>query len=133
MINYLQKRLFHPDTKTPFVNSLIRIAGDKQKNVISLNNGQAVKCLPTTIYVQLKSNEMYKEKITNVVIQDIDMKDYPDFVDATIASAEYDGREMTDDELDLLNEDRDFIMDKIQDQWWPDFVDATIASADFLQ
>jgi len=76
---------------------------------------------------------MYKEKITNVVIQDIDMKDYPDFVDATIASAEYDGREMTEDELDLLNEDRDFIMDKIQDQWWPDFVDATIASADFLQ
>lgn len=32
---------------------------------------------------------MYKEKITNVVIQDIDMKDYPDFVDATIASADF--------------------------------------------
>lgn len=25
------KRLFHPDTKTPFVNSLIRIAGDKTR------------------------------------------------------------------------------------------------------
>ena len=26
------KRLFHPDTKTPFVNSFIRIAGDKTKD-----------------------------------------------------------------------------------------------------
>lgn len=25
------KRLFHPSTKTPFVNSFIRIAGDKSK------------------------------------------------------------------------------------------------------
>ena len=25
------KRLFHPETKTPFVNSFIRVAGDKVK------------------------------------------------------------------------------------------------------
>ena len=25
------KRLFHPDTKTPFVNAFIRISGDKTK------------------------------------------------------------------------------------------------------
>jgi len=26
------KRLFHPDTKTPFVNAFIRISGDKNKD-----------------------------------------------------------------------------------------------------
>jgi len=26
------KRLFHPDTKTPFVNSFIRISGDKTRD-----------------------------------------------------------------------------------------------------
>ena len=30
--NLSAKRLFHPDTKTPFVNSFIRIAGDKTKD-----------------------------------------------------------------------------------------------------
>ncbi len=27
-----EKRLFHPETKTPFVNSFIRIAGDRTKS-----------------------------------------------------------------------------------------------------
>ena len=30
--NVYSKRLFHPDTKTPFVNAFIRIAGDKTKD-----------------------------------------------------------------------------------------------------
>lgn len=39
-------------------------------------------------------------KISNVVIADIDPKDYPDFCDAYIESADYDGKEMTEEELD---------------------------------
>ena len=43
-------------------------------------------------------------KITNVEVDGIDHNDYPDFVDAFIASAEYDGREMTDEEIDYIND-----------------------------
>jgi hypothetical protein len=52
-------------------------------------------------------------KITNVQIDSIDMKDSPKFVDAFIASADYDGRPMTDSELDVLNEDTDYIHEQV--------------------
>lgn len=43
-------------------------------------------------------------KIANVEVDGIDLNDYPDFVDAFITSAEYDGREMTDEEIDYIND-----------------------------
>jgi hypothetical protein len=48
-------------------------------------------------------------KISNVSIGGLDMQDYPDFCDAYIESADYGNREMTDEELDILNEDGEFI------------------------
>lgn len=48
-------------------------------------------------------------KISNVSVGGVDMADYPDFCDAYIESADYGDREMTDEELDILNEDREFI------------------------
>ena len=55
-------------------------------------------------------------KITNVFVSGIDMKDYPDFCDAYIESADYDNREMTDEELDILNEDGSFISEHAHSQ-----------------
>jgi len=43
-------------------------------------------------------------KVANVEVDGIDFGDYPDFVDAFITSAEYDGREMTDEEIDYIND-----------------------------
>lgn len=48
-------------------------------------------------------------KIKNFTVGGVDWKDYPDFVDSYIDSAEYDGKEMTEIELDELNEDRDIV------------------------
>lgn len=48
------------------------------------------------------------KKIDNIEIDGIDTKDYPDFCDAYIVSADYDGVPMTDEQLDELNEDGDF-------------------------
>jgi hypothetical protein len=48
-------------------------------------------------------------KVDNIKIEDIDYKDAPDFVDAFIASADYNGKALTDCELDILNEDYDFV------------------------
>jgi len=55
-------------------------------------------------------------KITNVFVSGIDMKDYPDFCDAYIESANYENREMTDEELDILNEDGSFISEHAHSQ-----------------
>tara|TARA_R110000823_G_scaffold315684_1_gene449688 strand:+ start:4152 stop:4343 length:192 start_codon:yes stop_codon:yes gene_type:complete len=48
-------------------------------------------------------------KITNIEVDGIDTKDYPDFCDAFISSADYDGVEMTDEQLDEINEFGDFL------------------------
>ena len=53
-------------------------------------------------------------KISDVEVEGIDTADYPDFCDAFIASADYDGREMTDEELDTLNDDSDFVYSSVQ-------------------
>lgn len=53
-------------------------------------------------------------KITNVEVEGIDTKDYPDFVDAFISYAEYDGVEMTDEQLDEINECYDFVYECVQ-------------------
>ncbi len=55
-------------------------------------------------------------KIKDVEVDGIDTSDYPDFCDAYITSAAYKGREMTDEELDVLNEDSSYIYDRITDK-----------------
>ena len=54
------------------------------------------------------------KKITNVVLDGINLEDYPDFCDAYIVSADYDGEPMSDDQIDKLNEDSDFVYTKIE-------------------
>ena len=51
-------------------------------------------------------------KINNVKIGGLDMADYPDFCDAYIESADYGDRELTEDELNILNEDSEFISEE---------------------
>ena len=52
-------------------------------------------------------------KISNVQVEGIDTNDYPDFCDAYIESADYDDREMTEDELEVLNQDGCFINEAV--------------------
>ena len=52
--------------------------------------------------------KMDYKKIDNIEIDGIEPKDYPDFSNAYIVSADYDGVPMTDEQLDELNEDGDF-------------------------
>ncbi len=54
-------------------------------------------------------------KITNVVLDGIHHWDYPDYCDAFIDSADYDGKEMTDEQLDDLNEDSDLVFELVWD------------------
>jgi hypothetical protein len=52
--------------------------------------------------------------IDNIEVDGIDTKDYPDFCDAFIANADYNGKPMTDEQLDELNEDGDFVYECVQ-------------------
>ena len=55
------------------------------------------------------------KKIDNVMLYGIDTSDYPDFCDAFIESAYYDGKEMTQEQLDEINEDSCFVYDCLCD------------------
>ena len=65
--------------------------------------------------INVKSEKMDYKKIDNIEVDGIDTKDYPDFCDAYISSADYDGVPMTDEQLDELNEDGDYVYGHIMD------------------
>ena len=49
------------------------------------------------------------KKIDNIEMGGISFSDYPEFCDAFIMSADYDGKEMTEEQLDIINEDSEFV------------------------
>jgi len=57
---------------------------------------------------EYNSIELDYSLIDNIEVEGIDHRDAPDFCDAFIAAADYDGRPMTENELEKLNEDGDF-------------------------
>jgi len=42
--------------------------------------------------------------LKNLEIDGVDIKDYPDFVDSFVSYAEYNGKELTDKEIEKVNE-----------------------------
>ena len=54
-------------------------------------------------------------EVTDVEVEDIDPQDYPDFCDAYIASARWEdtGEDLTEAELNALNEDGDFVYESV--------------------
>jgi hypothetical protein len=59
---------------------------------------------------------MELEKISNIELGGIDTNDYPDFCDAHIVSAEIDGVELTDAEIEELNCNSEFVYDCVLSQ-----------------
>lgn len=52
--------------------------------------------------------------ISNIEFKGINHRDYPDYCDAYIVSAEYDGKEMTQEQIKML--DSDFVYEKLMEQ-----------------
>jgi len=63
----------------------------------------------------MKTTNFDYRLINNIQFDGIDYKDYPDFCDAFITSADYGDREMTEEEIELLNEEQDFVYEKLMD------------------
>ena len=54
------------------------------------------------------------ELIDNVVVNGIDYSDYPDFCDAYVAEADYDGKPMSDEMIEVINYDyTDFVLEQV--------------------
>lgn len=51
-------------------------------------------------------------KIDNIVIGDIDWKDYPDFCDAYVEECDIDGVPATEEQLDAINDNLEFVHEK---------------------
>lgn len=50
---------------------------------------------------------------SNVSLDGVHHWDHPDYCDAFIDSADYDGKEMTDEQLDELNEDYELVSELV--------------------
>lgn len=61
------------------------------------------------------SLEIDYTKISNLEFDGIDRKDHPDYCDAYISSADYDGEPMSEEMLEQLNDDRDYVSNKLWD------------------
>jgi hypothetical protein len=59
---------------------------------------------------------MDKSKIDNVEVDGINTSDYPDFSNAFIYSADYDGKKMTEAQLDEINDDSDYVYEQVMNQ-----------------
>jgi hypothetical protein len=53
--------------------------------------------------------------IDNIEVDGIDTNDYPDFCDAHIVGADYNGVSMTEEQIEELNEDYDFVRQAVDD------------------
>ena len=58
---------------------------------------------------------MEKKLITDVDFDGVDHKDYPDYCDAHVVSAKYNGEQMNEEQLDELNDDKDMVYELLMD------------------
>jgi hypothetical protein len=58
---------------------------------------------------------MDTNKIYGLEFEGIDHRDYPDYCDAFISAGQIDDRDLTDEELDVLNDDSCFKLTKLMD------------------
>jgi len=60
---------------------------------------------------------MEYRKIDNIELDGVSTRDYPDFCDAFIVSADYNGKPMTDEQLDEINQDGAFVQECAYNQF----------------
>lgn len=61
-------------------------------------------------------SEINLNQVENIEFQNIDHSDYPDFSDAYISYAELNGVPLTDEQLDDLNENSNFVYEKVMER-----------------
>ena len=53
-------------------------------------------------------------RIDNMEFEGVDFADYPDFVDAFLTAADYNGKELTEEQIDYINDEHyDFVNEQV--------------------
>jgi len=89
----------YSETTTPEVKH-------SEQNYLVANAVLAIGKLQDFLYAK---DMVDHSKVTNIQFEDVDRTDAPDYCDAYIVSADYDGVEMNPYQLEKLNEDKDFV------------------------
>lgn len=81
-----------------------------------INNTERCKKISDGYVDRLFNGELEMELICDLEFDGINRRDYPDFSDAYLASGRYGDRDLTDKELNYLNDKcRDFLYEKLWD------------------
>lgn len=60
------------------------------------------------------SDEVFNfSKVGNLKFEGVDMSDFPDMVDSYVSEATYDGHECSEEEIELINDNRDLVYSKL--------------------
>lgn len=60
------------------------------------------------------STKLDFSELTDIEVEGIDTSDAPDFCDAFISYARLGGKDCTDEQLDEINDDRDFVYAQVE-------------------
>ena len=83
-------------------------------NIINIPRGADLICYLNECFLDNeKEITLDYSQITDIEVEDIDYRDAPDFCDAYISRATYFGREMTELELEILNNNSQFVYDTV--------------------
>jgi len=95
----------------PFILAAVGgyLIGDSMKDSQTFADGGEVRKFS-------KKGKLDLNKVSNVVVEGIDYDDYPDFSDAYISEADYDGIPMTEEQLEELNENSEFVHESVFEQ-----------------
>lgn len=87
---------------------------NKENNVTKENCKES--CLSPNCKYNCQKFAIDTKEVDNVEFDGVDFKDYPDFCDAFISSADYKGVPMTDEQLEEINDDTEFVYECLQNQ-----------------
>lgn len=75
---------------------------------------QSITQVKTPAIIQETNMKIDFNKIDNMEFDGIDFADYPDFCDAFLIAADYDGKEMTEEQIDYINDAHyDFVNEQV--------------------
>ena len=75
---------------------------------------QSITQVKTPAIIQETNMKIDFNKIDNMEFDGIDFADYPDFVDAFLVAADYDGKELTEEQIDYINDAHyDFVNEQV--------------------
>jgi histone acetyltransferase (RNA polymerase elongator complex component) len=114
----LEFKEYSPDNKCAFCNETANNGGNNMCDSHTDTYRKLRQQAETERFnVRIKELNIDLSQIDDIEIDGVDHSDAHDYVDAFISSASQNGIDLTDDQLDFINDScRDFVYEKLMDQ-----------------